>query len=239
MKNIIKFCKDRYKLLIPLMVIIVLIVALFFFYKEYKFDNYRNKSDISVFQYFGGIKREYIATVTRNLKGSIINIEPNGIKIMYDATPIYYKDEGKVIFPEMMSIVFPLKEGNQNKLYKYSTYYMDDGRRYINNNISDIECDNFFLYDGKNIFFFPYEVTLNIDKEKIILGDNSTVTIVGNTLVYYNYKEDNSEVIELNDKSATITSENINVNLRERYVIAFGREILLFKPDNLNQLTNN
>ena len=39
MKKVINFCKENYKVLIPVMVGIVLLITLFFLYREYKYDN--------------------------------------------------------------------------------------------------------------------------------------------------------------------------------------------------------
>ena len=45
MKNIVNFCREKYKILIPVMVVIVLFVTIFFLYREYKYDNTRNKEE--------------------------------------------------------------------------------------------------------------------------------------------------------------------------------------------------
>mgnify|MGYP003290900383 CR=1 FL=1 len=238
MRKIIDFCKKKYKLLIPIMAVIVLVGALIFFYNEYKYDNYRNKKDVNVYQYFGGVKTDYTLTLTYNLKDLIVDAKAKDAKIEYDATPIYYLEEEKVLFPHEMTMVFPLREGSQYKLYKYSTYYLKDNVRYINNNNNeDNDYNNFFLYDGSNIFFFPYDVTLKVNKKEIPLGKNSTVTLVGDTLIYYDYGKGASDIIELNGKDATINSENINVNLRQKYVLSFEKEVLLFSPDNLKPVS--
>lgn len=233
MKKIIDFCKDKYKLLIPIMVVLVLGFALIFLYNEYHFDNYRNKKTVNVFQSFGGIRTDYTAIVTYNLKGSIVDIKPDGLKIEYDATPIY--SEGKVIFPNEMTIVFPLRDGGQFKLYKYAIYFLDDGLHYIKNNIDTGNYSVFFLYDGKNTFFFPYEVSLKIgDKEVEKLSKMSFATISDSAITYYDYEDDKGKVIEVNNKDVVVTSENINVNLSQRYFTAFGRDVLLFSPKSLN-----
>ena len=120
MRNIVSFCKDKYKILIPIMAVIVLLVTIFFLYREYDYANTRNKKEVPVFQYFGGVKTEYTAIVTYNLKDSIVLVEAKDKKIDFDATPMYFNDGNKVLFPQEMNIVFPLREGSQFKLYKYS-----------------------------------------------------------------------------------------------------------------------
>lgn len=236
MKKIINFCKEKYKVLIPVMVAIVLLVTMFFLYREYKYDNTRNKKEINVFQYFGGMKTEYTAIVTYNLKNSIVDLKSKDKKIEYDSIPVYFNDEDKVIFPQEMTIVFPLRDGSQFKLYKYATYYKEDNLHYIKNNIDTGNYNYFFLYDGKDVFFFPEEVTLKIDgKDYKQLGAKSYVTVVGGlTLIYYDTSMDTSEVIELNGDTVTVVNDNLDVNVSERYFTSFGKKILLFTPDNLN-----
>jgi len=236
MKKIINFCQENYKILIPVMVGIVLLVTVFFLYREYKYDNTRNKKEFSVYQYFGGMKSEYTAIVTYNLKEAIVDLKAKDKKIEYDSIPVYYKDNENVLFPNEMTIVFPLRDGSQYRLYKYATYYKEDNLHYIKNNIDTGEYNYFFLYDGKDVFFFPEETTLKINnKEYKKLGERSYVTVVGGaTLIYYDTATDTSEVIELDGDTVTVVNDNMDVNVSERYFLSFGKKILLFSPDNLN-----
>lgn len=237
MTKFIDFCKNKYKVLIPFMVLFVLVVALLFLYKEYKYDNTRNKQEVSVYQYFGGVKSEYTAIVTYNLKNLIVGIEAKNKKIEYDSTPVYYMDSDKVLFPKEMSIVFPLREGSQFKLYKYASYSQEEGLHYIDNNDNQVvNYSHFFLYDGKDMFFFPDEVMLKVggrDYKK--LGSGSYVSVVGGfTLIYYDTSTDSSEVIELEGKNVAVVGDKIDVNISERYFMSFGKKVLLFAPDKLN-----
>lgn len=245
MKKFINFCKENYKILIPVMVGIVLLVTVFFLYREYKYDNTRNKKEVSVYQYFGGMKTEYTAIVTYNLRDSIVDLKAKDKKIEYDSIPVYYQEEEKVLFPSEMTIVFPLRDVSQYRLYKYATYYKEDNLQYIKNNIDVGNYSYFFLYDGKDVFFFPDEVTLKInDKEYKKLGAMSYVTVVGGlTLIYYDTDNETSEVIELDGDTVMVVNDTLEVNVSEKYCLHYGQKILLFKPDNLNpvpkQLTNN
>ena len=236
MKIIIDFCKKKYKILIPLMVILVLLVAVYFFYKEYKYDNYRNVKEVAVFQHFNGIKVDYTALVTYNLKNIIVAIDAKNKKIEYNSVPIYYSKQDTVIFPSEMSIVFPLNGGSQYKLYKYSVYSKDGNKNIIKTANDTDEYYQFFLYDGDGLYFFPNEVTLNIDgKEYAKLSDMSYVQVVGGyTLTYYDKASDTSEFLEIEGKEITVTSENINVNLSIGYCMSLSSKVLLIGPDYLN-----
>ena len=94
MDKIIQYVKKNYRMLIPVMVVLVLLVTVYFLYREYKYDNYRNKQEVDVYQYFGGVKNEYKAIVTYNLDDKIVDITSKDKSVEYDSTPVYYKDKG-------------------------------------------------------------------------------------------------------------------------------------------------
>ena len=240
-KKIKKFFLEKYKILIPIMVVFVLLITLYFLYREYKYDNYLNKQEEEVYQYFGGVKTEYTAIVTYNLKDSIVSVEPKNKKIEYDATPIYYKNKKEVIFPSEMLVAFPLKEGSQYKIYKYATYINDDSIHKIKNDTYIGKYDYFFLYDGEELFFFPDKVELKID-DKVYkeLSSMSYISLVGGyTLTYYDYESDTSEILEIEGKNVSVSSEFINVSLTERYFTSFNNRVLLSRPYNLKTLYKN
>lgn len=241
MKKIINFCKQKYKLLIPFMVIVVLIVTILFLYREYKYDNYRNKKEEVVYQYFGGQRIDYTAVITYNLKNLIVDVKPKNKKIDYNATPIYFNEQDKILFPKEMSIVFPLKEESQFKLYKYSTYEKIDDTDIITMNNKSEYFYHFFLFDGKGLYFFPEEMTLNIDgKEYKKLSPMSYVSVVGGyTLTYYDKEKNISEFLEVENKKISVSSDNVhlNINLNERNYIVYEDFQLLFAPYNLSALS--
>ena len=236
MKNIVKFFKEKYKILIPIMVSIVLIITIFFLYKGYQYDNTRNKKEVSVYQYFGGVRVDYTSVITYNLRNAIVDLEVKDKVIESNTIPIYYGDKSNVIFPVEMSIVFPLRDGSQFKLYKYATYYNEDNVHFIKNNIDLGTYNDFFLYNGKDTFFFPEETTLKINnKDYKELGPMSYVSIDGGyTLIYYDTETDSSRAIELDGDTVTVVGDNINVNVNERYFYSFSNKVLLMSPNNLN-----
>ena len=238
-KKIINFCKQKYNILIPVMVVFVLLVTVYFLYREYRYDNFRNKQEVSVFQYFGGMKNEYTAIVTYNLNDAIVDLTAKDKKIEYDATPVYYTDDDKVLFPKEMNIVFPLKEGSQYKLYKYALYEKEDNLHKITVDTDTDEYNYFFLYDGKGLFFFPEEVELKINGKvyKELSAMYYVSEVVGYTLTYYDRESDTSEVIELDRDTVVVTGENLEVNISERYCLTFGKKVLLVNPYNLNAVS--
>ena len=106
---------------------------------------------------------------------------------------------------------------------------------YIKNNVDVGNYSVFFLYDGNGVYFFPYEVSLNVNKKEIVkLSEMSFVYLTDDSVAYYNYADSESKIINIEGKNVSISSENININLTEKYLISFGKEVLLFGPNKLN-----
>lgn len=238
MKKIVKFLIEKYKILIPVIVGLVLLVTMFFLYKEYEYDNTRNKKEFSVYQYFLGVRNDYTTVVTYNLKDSIVDLEAKDKSGNLNSTPIYFNDEKKVIFPKEMSIIFPLRDGSQYRLYKYATYYYQDDVHFIKNNTDLGTYDYFFIYDGDDLFFFPNETTLYInDKEYMKLGPMSYVRVVGGlTLVYYDTATDSGDTVELDNDVVTVVNGYINVNVSEKRFKLFDNDVMFFDINNLSPL---
>lgn len=237
MRNIVKFLKEKYKILIPIMVVIVLLVTMFFLYKEYIYDNKRNKEEVPVFQYFNSVKVEYTGIFTYNLKKALVDISAKDAKINFGTVPIYYNDLSKVIFPREMSIVFPQSSGAQYQLYRYAIFYKLDELNFIKSDINEESYSGFFLYDGDGLYFLPDESSLNINgKEYKKLGAMSYVNLIGTSLVYYDPTDGKSEIIELNNEKVTITNDYLDLNIRELCFYSFDNKNLLFSPNNLRPL---
>ena len=223
------------------MVVFVLLVTVYFLYREYRYDNYRNKQEVSVYQYFGGIRNEYTAIVSYNLKNVIVDIEGKDKKINYNSTPIYYLDEDRIIFPNEMSIVFPLKDGSQYRLYKYAVYEGIDKQYSIVNGKDSGVYNNFFLFDGEGLYFFPDEVTLKInDKDYVKLSKNSYAEVVGGyTLTYYDKETNKSDILEIDGKRIRAVNDYLDLSLTERYFVIYDKKVLLKPVYNLDALLNN
>ncbi len=240
MKKVIDFCKQKYKILIPIMVVLVLLIAMYFLYREYRYDNYRDKKEVEVYQYFVGNKKEYTAVITYNLRKVIVSIEDKKKKVNYDATPIYYKNEDMIIFPKEMTVVFPLKGGVSYRLNEYTAYGMKDEFHQLISGRKSEKYNHFFLYDGKGLYFFTDEMKVKInDEDYVTLSANSYVQIVGEyNLIYYDKENDKSEVIEIYGKSVTAANDDVKVDLSDAAYYVFGKRSLLNQPYNLDPLLN-
>lgn len=224
-----EFLKKRYNILIPIFLIIVIIIAILLYTREYKNSRYSESHKVSVYQYYSGIKMEYQAKISRNKNKAIVNYEPENA-VSLDSTPVYITNEESVIFPKEMSIVFPLKS-REYKLPALSEIYKENDLYYININRLNKTYDHYFLYDGKDLYFFPESVTITIEDKEINLSPMSYLNVsYRNFLEYYDKENDEYKQID-------ITKENVNVK-NDYMTIEPSSDKIIYR-DGFQLLTND
>lgn len=209
-----EFIKNKYNILIPVFLLIVLLIAILLYSKEYKSNRYAYVSEVDVYQYFSGTKMEYVANISRNKKGVVLEYENKDYVVSLDSTPVYVKDKDNVIFPKEMSIVFSLKD-EQYQVNALSEIYKEHGLYYLSlRNIKE-SYDHVFFYDGSNLYFFIDEVTLIVGNKTIELSPLSYVSAsYGNFVEYYDYANDTYEMIDIsNNDEVFVKNDYMNVNV--------------------------
>jgi len=208
-----EFLKKRYNILIPVFLLIVLLIAVILYGREYKTNRYANVEDTLVYQYFSGIKFEYTASVGRNRKSVILSYEPKDEVINLDSTPIYVKDQDLVIFPKEMMIYF-LFNNRGYLVSPLAEVYMENDLYYLNlKNVNKI-FEHTFYYDGKDLYFFTDNVTLEVGDKKIELSPMSYVNCSYlNLLEYYDKESDTYGKINLGNERVRVTNEYMTIDV--------------------------
>lgn len=236
--NIKDIIKENYKLIIPIVLMIVIFIAFLIYYKVMISNNYTKDETIKAYQYFYEKKYEYNLTVSKNRKDVIVGIEPQDIKINYDSTPIYYQEQDIIIFPEDMSVVMPTLNCAEylSKGYSYITY--ENGIYTLTTDKYNKKLNHYFLYDGKNLYFFIEPVTLTVNNEKIELSSLSyLIAKYNNSITYYDKKTDTYKVIETSDNDATIENDYYSINVSKDSLNYQGTNIILTSAiENLNTI---
>lgn len=201
-----EFIRQKYNILIPAFLLIVLLIAVLLYTMEYKNNRYAKESDTEVYQYFSGVKMEYTALIGRNKKDVILSYSNKDFAVSLDSTPIYLKDKDSVIFPKEMSIFFPLYD-KQYRIPALSEVYKKNDLYYLNIKNLNKSYDHAFMYDGKNLYFFFDEVTIEVEGETITLSPMSYLSCSYlNLLEYYDRETDTYRQIEL--KSGNVIVQN-------------------------------
>ena len=209
-----EFIKNKYNILIPVFLLVVLLIAILLYSKEYKSNRYAYVSEVEVYQYFSGIKMEYVANISRNKKSVILEYENKDSVVSLDSTPVYIKDKENVVFPKEMSIVFPLKD-EQYQVNALSEIYKENGLYYLNIRNLNEAYDHMFFYDGGNLYFFVENVTLVVGNKNIELSPLSYVNAsYGNFVEYYDYENDVYGMIDISDRDeVNVKNEFMTINV--------------------------
>lgn len=226
--KVIKIIKENYKLIIPITLMIVIFIAFLIYYKVLISNNYTKDETKEVYQYFYEKKYEYKLTISKNRKDEIVNIKPQDMKVNYDSTPIYYQKKDIIIFPEDMSVVMPTLSCAEylSKGYSYITY--NKGIYNLTTNKYSKKLNHYFLFDGKDLYFFIEPVTLTINNEKIELSSLSYIIAkYNNSITYYDKKTDTFKIIKTTGDNVKVENEYYSINIEKDSLNYQGTNILL------------
>lgn len=226
--NLKTIIKDNYKLIIPITLMIVLFVAFLIYYKVMISNNYTKDETVKVFQYFYEKKYEYDLTLSKNRKDVIVDIKPQDININYDSTPIYYQEKDIIVLPEDMSVVMPTLSCAEYlaKGYSYITY--KNGNYTLTTDKYNKKLNHYFLYDGKDLYFFIEPVILTVNNEKIELSPFSYVIAKYNkSITYYDRKTDTFKIIDTTDDNSLIENKYYSINISKDSLNYQGTNLLL------------
>lgn len=228
MKKINSFIKDNYKLIIPILLTILLFIVFFVYYQVSRREVYTEKTD-TFYQYFSKTKLEYEAVVTTNRKKEVVDFKEKDIGIEFDSTPIYYKNEDKVILPKDMSVVMPTLSCAEYLSKGYSTItYNNNIYNLVTKNYNN-KLNHYFFYDSKDLYFFIEEVTLKVNDKEIKLSPFSYVIYknANDTMSYYDKENDKYEIIMDIKSDVKVSNDYYTIRVDNDYIDYYGNEVLL------------
>lgn len=234
-----EFIKNKYNILIPVFLLIVLLIGLLLYTREYKNNRYAEGKDEAVYQYFSGVKMEYIAKISRNRKKVILDYSNKDFEVSLDSTPVYLKDYDSVIFPKEMSIVFPLKD-KEFRVNALAEVYKENDLYYLNIRNLNKTLDHIFYFDGNNLYFFTDKVTLTIGDKTIELSPMSYVSCsYQNFAEYYDKETDTYGKFDLTNEKVTVKNDYMTIDVTSDKVIYKDSFSLLTKDfSSLSKITD-
>ncbi len=185
------------------------------------------------YQYFGGRRVEYKGNLEISKQNNgITNLQMEDVKIELDSTPIYYQDiENKLLLPEDMAIVFPVDEGNMQRVNHFSAVQLEDNIPYIQYEGYKKQVRNSFLFDGNDLYIFLEPVTLTVGEQTYELSRLSyAIVSYRQTVEIYQKQEDKYTIIEeANYGDVTAKTEAYEINLSTDSLKYQEKEQLLLK----------
>lgn len=192
----------------------------------------------SFYQYFGGRKVEYNGKLKITSKKDITELVFENIQIELDSTPIYYGDlENRVLFPQNMAIVSPMKNGKMCKMNRFSNVEKNQESLYILSGKDKILVDNSFLFDGNDMYFFLKDTKIIVGENEIHVSPLSYVIVTyNNSVEIYDKKIDKYTIIETDNKNILATTEDYTINLSVDTIKYGSKEQILLKRINALEL---
>ena len=171
--------------------------------------------------------------ITKSGNGSVLT--NNEIIYELEDTPLYYSEESKILLPFVTSIIQP-KLSLTNRITNMSTVYRRDEKYYVNNGKETIKVADFFLYDGKNTYYFFEPTTLVWNDQHVIIEPFSYVEVKYNqSLKIFNGAEGVYSNVETGVCNVTATMNckatiNLSTDILSR---EDGQKQMLFLNPNL------
>lgn len=225
--NFSKRVKIIFISLIMIVLVILGTIIIRTFYKsqtEVKYDNYK------LYQYFSGLKVEYDGKVKIERNKEITSIKSKKKKINMENIPIYFQnDKNKVLFPENIELIYLRNKAGNYRLNYFTKLEIESDKKNTNAFVEYKGKKKFieksFLYDGENMYFFPYETDVVIENKTYNLSPLSYIIVnYKDSIELYDKKTDKYDIIEDHEKDVIANIGNYKVNL--------STDMIMYKNDN-------
>lgn len=166
------------------------------------------------YQYYFGVRNEYIGKIYLNREEGISKITIENKDVTLDSTPLYYSEEpNKLILPKDMMMVTLDETIKLSKITHFSIISQDKNlMTTVEKRDKKTNINNGFIYDGKDLYFFLESETLKINGKEYKISPLSYVKVKYQEFIeIYNYDENQNIVIQ--DQEAV----NKDVILESRY----------------------
>ena len=237
MEKIIKHIKENYKLMIPIILMIVLFLAFIVYYKISISNIFTEDNEDKFYQYFYDKKYEYTGVVTTNKRNEVVDFKTSDYDINFDSTPIYYQKKDKVILPKDMSVVMPTLSCAEYLSMGYSTFTFKNSVYNLVTNKYNNKLNHYFLYDGKDLYFFIEIVVLKYNNEEVKLSPFSYVIVRNGYVSYYDKANDINKTIEVTSEEVVASNDYYTIKVNNDIVDYQGMDIILTSAiENLNTI---
>lgn len=198
----------KLKIIFIILVSVFIICVIYFYFSANKLVI----KDANVYSVVGGSANVYTGTVTlKHDKDNKSEISANDSHLILDATPIYFKDQKKVLFPQNMEIVFYNEKNKMFKLNYYATIEQKDNMMAIMDKNYKASKSDFFLFDGSDTYVFFEKTKIVYGNANVVIPPFSYITnIYNNKLIIYNYENGKYNEFPIRGKKVFAVMENNN-----------------------------
>lgn len=188
------------------------------------------------YQWYSGQKVEYKGELTFTRKEGLTELKATDRKVTLDSTPVYYSDEnGKVIFPEDMAVVYPNNNGMMYRINHFADITEENGEIYLETNLATktnkSKLEKAFLYDGQDLYFFLERTSITVNGTTFEVSPLSYAIVrYKQSVEIYNYDKDEYQVIDTTEtQDVKVVTDTYTINMSVDSLQTAEKEQLLIK----------
>ena len=188
------------------------------------------------YQWYSGQKVEYKGELTFTRKEGLTELKATDRKVTLDSTPVYYSDEnGKVIFPEDMAVVYPNNNGMMYRINHFADITEENGDIYLETNLATktnkTKLEKAFLYDGQDLYFFLERTNITVNGTTYEVSPLSYAIVrYKQSVEIYNYAKDEYQYIDTTEtQDAKVVTDTYTINMSVDSLQTAEKEQLLIK----------
>lgn len=241
--NIVKKKHSKHKskiiLLLSILAVVCGCIAFFAIRKYYKSTKTISFYNQGVYQFFSGIKYNYVGNATME-DDVLVGFSDAGDTISIGDFPIYYQTiDNECIIPINMGLFLMNEKGKNYRVNYFSKLQIEkvgnDEMAFIDYKNKKSYISDAFLYDGRDMYVFPYSVIITIEGKDYELSPLSYVIInYKDSVEMYNRATDEYYFIDEITEDVIASYFNNKINLSTDMIIYDDDVRLLIK--NINKL---
>lgn len=125
------------------------------------------EADVPVYQYVQGKQIRYEAGGKIRAGDTSAILVQGKENIVLNSSALYFEGEEKMLFPAVCSIVRPSLQAS-NRIPAMSVLEKEGNRYTVRHEKQTVEVEDFFLFDGKDTYYFPAGTTLQWEDESYV-----------------------------------------------------------------------
>ena len=221
-------------ILLSLLTVVCVLIAFFYIRYSYRklvtvsFDNYK------VYQYFSGIKYEYDGIATLH-DYKIVNVGSDGVEVDLGESPIYFQNiDNELLLTQDVGLFFPTIKNYNYRIDRLSKIEIDlsnnDEVAYTSLNDEKYLIPSGFLFNGDNMYIFPYSASILVEDKEYKLSPLSYVIVnYKDSIEIYDHQKDDYTIIESSKDDVIATIDNYRINMSTDMIMYENNDRLLIK----------
>lgn len=168
----------------------------------------------SVYFYIQDARFDFHTKITLDHEDKVTNLYAGDNTMQLSNEPLYFVSKEEAIFPNTMSVIFPVEGQLQKKINRFTVVNGEGIQTILSNQGLKYALTNGFIYDGGDVYFFVEKGTLTWGTESVELSPMSFVTCdYYGDLSYYDYETKQARLIEKVETDVIMNFENYQINL--------------------------